>query len=246
LNWGNWRFAACRARSYIKISEHLTRQIRTVYCKIDEGTTKHKRGNMKLSIEAKVAAAVAAGFLTLTAGAMAQGRHKGQAGGRNDFGSTNNSGVQMHMSQQESSKSSLFDSTNAEENRQKFSDENVTRQRERERSRTNGNVTEREREREREKPNGVVEEQRQEQRTNAAGQTQTRSQERTMQPNHPQTSDQRKRERSRTNGSMSERERERERELPNGVVEEQRQEQRTNAAGQTQTRSQERTKQPNP
>ncbi len=157
---------------------------------------------MKLSVEAKVAAAVAAGFLALTAGAMAQGRHKGQTGGRNDFGPTNNPGVQMHMSQQEPSKSSLFDRTNAEENRQKFSDENVTsnsektvtthvsgntsvvgtngnvRERERERSGTNGNV----REREREKPNGVVEEQRQEQRTNAAGQTQTRSQERTKQP----------------------------------------------------------------
>ncbi len=146
---------------------------------------------MKLSVEAKVAAAVAAGFLALTPGAMAQGRHKGQTGGRNDFGPTNNPGVQMHMSQQEPSKSSLFDRTNAEENRQKFSDENVTsstrqqredrhdaRNRERERSGTNGNV----REREREKPNGVVEEQRQEQRTNAAGQTQTRSQERTKQP----------------------------------------------------------------
>ena len=156
-----------------------------------------KGENMKLSVEVKVAAAVAAGFLALTPGAMAQGRHKGQTGGRNDFGPTNNPGVnnpgvQMHMSQQEPSKSSLFDRTNAEENRQKFSDENVTsstrqqredrhdaRNRERERSGTNGNV----REREREKPNGVTEEQRQEQRTNAAGQTQTRSQERTKQPN---------------------------------------------------------------
>src|SRR5882724_8785075 len=83
---------------------------------------------MKLSVEAKVAAVVAAGFLALTPGAMAQGRHKGQTGGRNDFGPTNNPGVpvQMHMSQQEPSKSSLFDRTNAEENRQKFSDENVT------------------------------------------------------------------------------------------------------------------------
>src|SRR6266403_1468501 len=81
---------------------------------------------MKLSVEAKVAAAVAAGLMVMTSGAMAQGRHKGQTGGRNDLGPTNNSGVQMHMSQQESSKSSLFDSTNAEENRQKFSDKNVT------------------------------------------------------------------------------------------------------------------------
>ena len=173
----------CQARPYIKIRQRLTRRIRTVYRKrLTRAQPNIKGENMKLSVEAKVAAAVAAGFLALTAGAMAQGRHKGQTGGRNDFGPTNNPGVQMHMSQQEPSKSSLFDRTNAEENRQKFSDENVTRQRERERSRTNGNV--REREREREKPNGVVEEQRQEQRTNAAGQTQTRSQERTKQP-HP-------------------------------------------------------------
>src|SRR6266478_2250335 len=173
----------------------LARKGRTVD---QQGHNKNIKGeNMKLSVEAKVAAAVAAGFLALTAGAMAQGRHKDQTGGRNDFVPTNNPGVQMHMSQQEPSKSSLFDRTNAEENRQKFSDENVTssthqqredrhdaRHRERERSRTNGNVRERERERERELPNGVVEEQRQEQRTNAAGQTQTRSQERTKQP-HP-------------------------------------------------------------
>jgi len=186
----------CQARPYIKIRQRLTRQ---------DAQPNIKGENMKLSVEAKVAAAVAAGFLALTPGAMAQGRHKGQTGGRNDFGPTNNPGVQMHMSQQEPSKSSLFDRTNAEENRQKFSDENVTsstrqqredrhdaRNRERERSGTNGNVRERERERsgtngnvrerEREKPNGVVEEQRQEQRTNAAGQTQTRSQERTKQP----------------------------------------------------------------
>src|SRR6266481_5363447 len=115
---------------------------------------------MKLSVEAKLAAAVAAGFMVMSSGAMAQG-HKGQTAGSNHYGPTNNPGVQMHMSQQESSKSSLFDRTNAEENRQKFSDENVTsstrqqgedlhdaRQRERERSRTNGNVRERERERE--------------------------------------------------------------------------------------------------
>ena len=207
--------------------------------------------NMKLSVEAKVAAAVAAGFLGLAAGAMAQGRHKGQTGGRNDFGPTsnpgNNAGVQMHMSQQESSKSSLFDRTNAEENRQKFSDENVTSStgqqredrhdasdRERERSRTNGEV--REGERERSGTNGDVRE-RERERNGTNGNVRERERSGTN-----GDARERERERSGTNGNV----REREREKPNGVVEEQRQEQRTNAAGQTQTRSQERTRQPNP
>ena len=66
---------------------------------------------MKLSVEAKVAAAVAAGCIALTATAMAQGRGKGHTGGPNNFGPTNNPGVNTHMSQ---------------ENRPTFSDEKVT------------------------------------------------------------------------------------------------------------------------
>jgi hypothetical protein len=72
---------------------------------------------MKLSVEAKVAAAVAAAFVALTPGAMAQGRSKGQNGGPNHYGPTNNPGVNTHMSQQ---------GTNAQENRPTFSDERVT------------------------------------------------------------------------------------------------------------------------
>jgi len=84
---------------------------------------------MKLSIESKVAAAIAAACVAFTAGAMAQGHSMGQTGGRNNFGPMNNPGVNMHMSQQ-GENSSLFGRTNAEQNRQKFSDESGRAQRE--------------------------------------------------------------------------------------------------------------------
>ena len=80
---------------------------------------------MKLSVEAKVAAAVAAAFMALTPGAMAQGHSKGQTGGPNHYGPTNNPGANTHMSQQ-GDKSSMSGRINAEENRQNFSDEQVT------------------------------------------------------------------------------------------------------------------------
>ena len=80
---------------------------------------------MKLSVEVKVAAVVAAAFIALPAGAMAQGRSKGNTGGANHYGPTNNAGVNTHMSQQGDNRS-LFGRTNAEENRQSFSDEKVT------------------------------------------------------------------------------------------------------------------------
>jgi hypothetical protein len=73
---------------------------------------------MKLSIEAKVAAAIAAGFVALTVGAIAQGNSSGQSGGSNGYGPTNNPGVNTHMSQQ-GYDSSLPGRTNARENRQK-------------------------------------------------------------------------------------------------------------------------------
>jgi len=44
---------------------------------------------MKLSVEVKVAAAVAAGFMVMSSGAMAQG-HKGQSAGSNHYGPANN------------------------------------------------------------------------------------------------------------------------------------------------------------
>jgi hypothetical protein len=80
---------------------------------------------MKLSMEAKVAAAVAAGLMVATSGAMAQGHAKGQTAGPNHYGPTNNPGVTTHMSQQ-GENNSLFGRTNAEANRPSFSDEKVT------------------------------------------------------------------------------------------------------------------------
>ena len=79
---------------------------------------------MKLSVETKVAAAVAAGLMVMTAGAMAQGR-KGQTAGPNHFGPTNEPRMDTHMSQQ-GDNSPLFGRTNAEENRPTFSGEKVT------------------------------------------------------------------------------------------------------------------------
>ena len=79
---------------------------------------------MKLSVEAKLAAAVAAGLMVMTSGAMAQG-HRGQAAGSSHFGSTNNPGVNAHMNQQ-GDNPSLFGRTNAEENKPTVSDEKVT------------------------------------------------------------------------------------------------------------------------
>jgi hypothetical protein len=80
---------------------------------------------MKLSVELKVAAAVAAAFMALTPGAMAQGRSRGQTAGANHFGPTNRPGVNTNMSQQ-GDNNSVLGRTNTDENRQKFSDENPT------------------------------------------------------------------------------------------------------------------------
>jgi len=79
---------------------------------------------MKLSVEAKVAAAVAAGLMVMTSGAMAQGR-KGQTAGPNHYGPTNNPGVSTHMNQP-GDNSSLFGRGNVEENKSTVSDEKVT------------------------------------------------------------------------------------------------------------------------
>ena len=79
---------------------------------------------MKLSVEAKVTAAVAAGLIVMTSGAMAQG-HKGQVAGSNHYGPTNNPGVNTHMNQQ-GENSSLLGHSNAEANKPTLSDEKVT------------------------------------------------------------------------------------------------------------------------
>jgi hypothetical protein len=79
---------------------------------------------MKLSIESKVAIAVAIGFVALTIGAMAQGRSGGGTGGPNGYGPMNNPGL-SHMSPQ-GLQSSEFGRTTAEDARTKFSDTNAT------------------------------------------------------------------------------------------------------------------------
>jgi hypothetical protein len=55
---------------------------------------------MKASVEMKVAAAVTAGFVALTVGAIAQGYSGGQTGELNSHGPTNNPKVNTYISQQ--------------------------------------------------------------------------------------------------------------------------------------------------
>ena len=80
---------------------------------------------MKLSVEAKLVAAVAVAFVAVAPGAMAQGHGRGQGVGSNHYGLSNNSGVNTHTSQQ-GQNNSLFGRTNADENKANFSDEHVT------------------------------------------------------------------------------------------------------------------------
>ena len=78
---------------------------------------------MKLPIELKAAIVVAAGFVALTIGAMAQGRSGGATGGPNGYGPMNNPGL-SHLSAQ-GLQSSEFGRTTAEDARTKFSDTNT-------------------------------------------------------------------------------------------------------------------------
>ena len=81
---------------------------------------------MKLSVEANVAAGTAAAFVALTLGAIAQGRSEGPTGGPTlNYRPMNNPGLNTQMRQQ-GDDSSLPGRNNAEENRQKFSDEDQT------------------------------------------------------------------------------------------------------------------------
>ena len=84
-----------------------------------EPYVKRKGDKMKLSVEAKVAAGVAAAFAALTLGAIAQGHSEGQTGGRNAYSPTYNSGVSTPRSHQ-GYNSSLSDGINAVENPEKF------------------------------------------------------------------------------------------------------------------------------
>jgi len=56
---------------------------------------------MKLSIEAKVAAAVAAGFIALTLGAIAQGNGGNQTGEPSGYGLADNPRISTYMGQEE-------------------------------------------------------------------------------------------------------------------------------------------------
>jgi hypothetical protein len=70
-------------------------------------------GIMKLSIEAKVAAAVATAFVALTVGAIGQEHNRSQTDGLNGYGLTNNSAIETYLSQH-GYDSSVADRTNAE------------------------------------------------------------------------------------------------------------------------------------
>ncbi len=65
-------------------------------------TNKGVRENMKLSVEMKVAGAIAAGFVTLTAIGIGQGNSEGQTRVRDGYGPANNPRINTHISQQES------------------------------------------------------------------------------------------------------------------------------------------------
>jgi len=70
---------------------------------------------MKLSIEAKVATAVATAFVLLTVGAIGQEHSTFRTGGQNGYGPPNNLAVDTYVSQHEYSRS-LVGPTNAEAN----------------------------------------------------------------------------------------------------------------------------------
>ncbi len=59
-----------------------------------------KRTNKKLSVETKVATAVTAGFITLTAIAIGQGNREGKTSGLDGYGPPNNPRVNTYISQQ--------------------------------------------------------------------------------------------------------------------------------------------------
>jgi hypothetical protein len=71
---------------------------------------------MKLTVEAKVAASIAAGFVALTVGVIAQGNSGDHSAGPNGYRSTNNPEVSTNMSHQGHDGSGAG-RTNGEDNR---------------------------------------------------------------------------------------------------------------------------------
>jgi hypothetical protein len=80
---------------------------------------------MKLSVEAKVAAAITAGFICVTVGAIAQAGSGGQTDLPNNYSSIDNPGVNNHMSEQ-TYNALLPPRTKAKEKRQNFPDSDAT------------------------------------------------------------------------------------------------------------------------
>lgn len=71
---------------------------------------------MKLSVEGKVAASVAAAFLALTVGVIAQGNSEDQGVGPNGYGPTKNAKIRLQISVQRST-NSLTGWTSTNDNR---------------------------------------------------------------------------------------------------------------------------------
>jgi len=63
-------------------------------------TNKGVRANMKLSVETKVATAVTAGFITLTAIAIGQGNREGKTSGLDGYSPPNNPKVNTYISKE--------------------------------------------------------------------------------------------------------------------------------------------------
>ena len=78
-----------------------------------------QRENMKLSVETKVAAAIAAGFIALTAGVIAQSQSSGQP--PNEYAPSTNPSVNTHMGQR-----GYNNSPNAGDAGQRFADETAS------------------------------------------------------------------------------------------------------------------------
>lgn len=79
--------------------------------------------NMKLSVEGKVAAAVAAGFIAVAAAAIGQGGIEAQSSALN-YGFSENPGVNMQIDAQ--AYASLYDRSNVEVSSEKFRDHDLT------------------------------------------------------------------------------------------------------------------------
>lgn len=79
---------------------------------------------MRLSVETKIVAAIAAGLVALTGSALAQGRGRSHTSGSNQYGPASHPDVNTQLSQQGDNRS-VFSRASAEQNRPNFSDEKI-------------------------------------------------------------------------------------------------------------------------